>query len=75
MSARASFALYDLVVALTDGGPGLSTEVPAKYVYQYMFSANNIGQGLAASTMMLVTTAIIVVPWAYFEFGRKGRRA
>jgi glucose/mannose transport system permease protein len=67
--------LYDLVVALTDGGPGISSEVPAKYVYQYMFSANNIGQGLAASTMMLVTTAIIVVPWAYFEFGRKGRRA
>ncbi len=66
--------LYDLVVALTDGGPGISSEVPAKYVYQYMFSANNIGQALAASTMMLLTVAIVVVPWAYYEFGR-GRRA
>ncbi|HEY9009497.1 MAG TPA: sugar ABC transporter permease [Devosia sp.] len=67
--------LYDLVVALTDGGPGISSEVPAKYVYQYMFSGGNLGQALAASTMMLVTVLIIVIPWAYLEFGGKGRRS
>ena len=61
--------LYDLVVALTNGGPGISSEVPAKYVYDYMFTAGNIGQGLAASTMMLVTVMIIIIPWAYLEFG------
>jgi glucose/mannose transport system permease protein len=65
--------LYDLVVAQTDGGPGISSEVPAKYVYDYMFSAQNLGQGFAASTMMLVTVAIILVPWAYLEFGGKRR--
>lgn len=67
--------LYDLVVALTDGGPGISSEVPAKYVITYMFGAGNIGQGLAASTMMLLTVLIIVIPWAYLEFGGKGRRS
>lgn len=66
--------LYDLVVALTNGGPGISSEVPAKYVYDYMFGGGNIGQGLAASTMMLLTVLIIMVPWAYLEFGGKGRR-
>jgi glucose/mannose transport system permease protein len=64
--------LYDLVVAQTSGGPGNASEVPAKYVYDYMFQAQNLGQGFAASTMMLLTVAIIVVPWAYLEFG--GRR-
>ncbi len=64
--------VYDLVVAQTSGGPGISSEVPAKYVYDYMFQAQNLGQGFAASTMMLVTVAIIIVPWAYLEFG--GRR-
>jgi len=66
--------LYDLVVALTDGGPGISSEVPAKYVYQYMFSGGNLGQALSASTMMLLTVLIIIVPWAYLEFGGKGQR-
>jgi len=65
--------VYDLVVALTSGGPGISSEVPAKYVYDYMFLAQNLGQGFAASTMMLITVVIVVVPWAYLEFGKKRR--
>jgi glucose/mannose transport system permease protein len=65
--------LYDLVVAQTSGGPGIASEVPAKYVYDTMFLAQNLGQGFAASTMMLVTVMIVVVPWAYFEFGGKRR--
>ncbi|WP_337183150.1 sugar ABC transporter permease [Shinella sp.] len=65
--------VYDLVVAQTSGGPGIASEVPAKYVYDYMFQAQNLGQGFAASTMMLVTVAIIIVPWAYLEFGGRKR--
>jgi glucose/mannose transport system permease protein len=63
--------VYDLVVAQTSGGPGISSEVPAKYVYDYMFQAQNLGQGFAASTMMLLSVIIVVVPWAYLEFGRR----
>lgn len=66
--------VYDLVVAQTSGGPGHASEVPAKYVYDYMFSAQNLGQGFAASTMMLVTVLIVVVPWAYLEFGGRNKR-
>ncbi len=65
--------LYDLVVAQTSGGPGNASEVPAKYVYDYMFQAQNLGQGFAASTMMLLTVAIIIIPWAYLEFGGRKR--
>jgi glucose/mannose transport system permease protein len=65
--------VYDLVVAQTSGGPGIASEVPAKYVYDYMFQAQNLGQGFAASTMMLLTVAIIVIPWAYLEFGGRKR--
>jgi glucose/mannose transport system permease protein len=63
---------YDLVVAMTGGGPGISSTFPAVYVYEFMF-VRNLGQGLAASTMMLVTVAVIIIPWAYFEFGRRNR--
>ena len=65
--------LYDLVVAQTGGGPGLASEVPAKYVIQYMFRAQNLGQGFAASTMMLCSVVIILIPWAYLEFGGRKR--
>lgn len=63
--------VYDLVVAQTGGGPGIASEVPAKYVYDAMFHKQNLGQGFAASTIMLLTVAIIVIPWAYLEFGGK----
>jgi len=63
--------LYDLVVAQTNGGPGISSEVPAKYVINYMFQAQNLGQGFAASTMMLCSVIVILIPWAYLEFGGK----
>jgi glucose/mannose transport system permease protein len=65
--------VYDLVVAQTSGGPGIASEVPAKYVYDTMFLSQNLGQGFAASTMMLLSVIIVVVPWAYLEFGRRRR--
>lgn len=62
--------LYDLVVAMTSGGPGgNASQVPAMYVYDYMFQAQNLAQGFAASTMMLLSVLIVLIPWAYLEFG------
>ena len=65
--------VYDLIVAQTGGGPGIASEVPAKYVYDAMFLSQNLGQGFAASSIMLLTVVIVVVPWAYLEFGGKKR--
>jgi glucose/mannose transport system permease protein len=65
--AAGAVRIYDLVVALTDGGPGISTTVPAQYVYKFLFSGN-IGQGLAAATVMLMVSAVILIPWVYVEF-------
>ncbi|MDC0912610.1 sugar ABC transporter permease [Paracoccaceae bacterium] len=65
--------VFDLIVAQTGGGPGIATEVPAKYVYDLMFQAQNLGQGFAASTMMLLTVMLVVVPWAMLEFGGSKR--
>ncbi|MEM6760079.1 MAG: sugar ABC transporter permease [Pseudomonadota bacterium] len=63
--------VYDLVKAQTNGGPGIASEVPAKYVIDMMFNNLNLGQGFAASTMMLVSVAVILIPWAYLEYGKK----
>lgn len=65
--------VYDLVVAQTSGGPGIASEVPAKYVIDKMFGSQNLGLGFAASTMMLLSVLVILIPWAYLEFGGKRR--
>lgn len=65
--------VYDLVVAQTSGGPGVASQMPALYVMDKMFKDQNLAQGFAASSMMLLTVAIVLIPWAYFEFGSKKR--
>ncbi len=65
--------VYDLVVAQTSGGPGIASEVPAKYVYDKMFLGQNLAQGFAGSTMMLLSVLVVLIPWAYLEFGGKKR--
>ena len=68
--------LYDLVVAMTRGGPGIASEVPAKFVMDHLFERNNIGLATAAATMMLVTVVCVLTPWFYARYARpKGRRA
>ncbi|MFY0594802.1 MAG: sugar ABC transporter permease [Cognatishimia sp.] len=63
--------VYDLVVAQTAGGPGIASDVPAKYVYDSLFQRQNLGQGFAASTMMLVMVIIIIIPYLYLQYGGK----
>lgn len=73
--AIATVKSYDLVVALTNGGPGRATEVPAKYVMNYLFDRQNIGLACAASTVMLVTVLAVLAPWVYAEHIRPARKA
>jgi glucose/mannose transport system permease protein len=58
---------FDLVIALTAGGPGFSTDLPATFMYAMAFSRGQIGQGAAAAMVMLATIAAIVVPYLYSE--------
>jgi glucose/mannose transport system permease protein len=58
---------FDLVMALTAGGPGYATDVPATFMYVMSFNRGQIGLGAASATMMLATIAAIVVPYLYSE--------
>jgi glucose/mannose transport system permease protein len=66
--------LYDLVVAMTLGGPGIATEVPAKFVMDHLFERNNIALGTAAATIMLITVVIVLAPWIYARYVRPQER-
>ena len=62
---------FDLVMALTAGGPGFSTDVPATFMFVMSFTRGQIGLGAASATMMLATVAAIVVPYLYSELRTK----
>lgn len=62
---------FDLVMALTAGGPGYATDLPATFMYTMAFSRGQIGLGAASATVMLATIAAIVVPYLYSELRAK----
>jgi glucose/mannose transport system permease protein len=53
---------YDVIVAMTNGGPGQSTYVPAYFTIQALSAKGNLGFASAAAVMMLVITAVIFLP-------------
>nr|WP_319389169.1 sugar ABC transporter permease [uncultured Cohaesibacter sp.] len=58
---------FDLVVALTNGGPGYSSTLPANFMYEMTFRRNEIGVGAASAIIMLATVVAIMVPYLYSE--------
>lgn len=62
---------FDLIVALTGGGPGFATDVPATFMYTYAFTRGQIGLGSASSMMMLMAVTAIIVPYLYSELREK----
>lgn len=69
--AHLSIKSFDLVMALTAGGPGYATDVPATFMFVMSFTRGQIGLGAASATMMLATVAAIVVPYLYSELRAK----
>ncbi len=69
--AHMAIKSYDLVIALTGGGPGTATELPATFMYSYTFTRNQMGVGAASAVIMLMTIAAIMVPFIYSELREK----
>ncbi len=71
--AHLAIKAYDLIVALTGGGPGQATELPATFMYSYTFTRNQMGIGASSAIIMLVMIFSIIVPYLYSEI-RGGKR-
>ncbi|HZX26714.1 MAG TPA: sugar ABC transporter permease [Telluria sp.] len=65
--AHIAIKSFDLVMALTAGGPGTSSTVPAVFMYQYTFTRGQLGLGAASAMMMLATVMAVLVPMMYLE--------
>jgi glucose/mannose transport system permease protein len=58
---------FDIVAVMTSGGPGDSSEVPAKFIIDHLFQRNNIGLASAASVVMLITVFTVLMPLLYWR--------
>ncbi|HMS96484.1 MAG: sugar ABC transporter permease [Tabrizicola sp.] len=65
---------FDLVVAMTNGGPGTATEVPAKFVIDHIQIRANVGLAMAGATVMLISVVAALAPWVYVQKRRKEAR-
>ena len=70
--AHMAIKSYDLVIALTNGGPGRSTWLPSVFMYQYTFTRNEMAVGAASAVLMLVAIGVVVLPYLFSEM-RKAR--
>lgn len=69
--AHLAIKSFDLVIALTGGGPGFATDLPATYMYAMAFSRGDIGQAAASAMIMMMIVFSIVVPYLYSELRSK----
>ena len=67
--AHLSIKSYDLIVAMTDGGPGTSTWTPAFFMQKFTFGRNEMGMGAASAIIMMMMIFAIIVPYLYSELG------
>ena len=70
--AHLAIKSFDLVVALTGGGPGYATDMPATFMYAFAFQRSELGVAAASATIMLMTITAIIVPYLYSELRKTG---
>ncbi len=63
---------YDLVIAMTSGGPGRATEMPATFMYSFTFTRNQMGVGATSAVIMLMLIASLIVPYIFAEVRGRG---
>ena len=70
-----SIKSYDLIIALTSGGPGTSSDMPAVFMTQFAFNRSEIALASSSAMMMFLTVAAIIIPYLYSELRREdGKR-
>jgi len=72
---QSAIKIFDLVVALTGGGPGIATTVPSIYVYDLIFQRGQMAEGAAAAMMILFVLSFVLVPYTIWSNWRLRREA
>jgi multiple sugar transport system permease protein len=69
-----TFNTFDMVMALTGGGPGQSTDVIALNIYNTIFTGSNLGQGSANAVVLLGLNAVMTIIYVWFMGRQEGKQ-
>jgi glucose/mannose transport system permease protein len=72
---QSAIKTFDLVRALTGGGPGISTNLPTLVVYDFMFQRSELGRGSAAAVLMLLSLVVVLAPYGLFVRWQRQKQA
>jgi len=72
--ATAVVKAFDVVVAMTQGGPGTASDLPAKFIMDHLFGRANIALASAGAMVLLATVLALVAPLLYVR-GHAARKA
>jgi glucose/mannose transport system permease protein len=67
----AAFKTFDLVVVLTNGGPGHSSVLPTFYMFDRFFVREQMGLGAAGGSIILMMCIAVAVPYIVNELSRQ----
>lgn len=62
-----ALGVFNIVYAMTGGGPADSTQVLATWMYEQMYSFSNLGLGAAISWVLVIITAAIAIPYVTYS--------
>lgn len=63
MMLHISLKIFDLIYTMTGSGANFVTDMPALYMYDAAFRANDYAQGAAVAIVMLILIGVIIVPY------------
>ncbi len=66
-----SLKMFDLVFVLTRGGPALASDLPSIFMFETTFKGNQWARGAAVATLMLMASAVVVVPYIRSELRKR----
>lgn len=65
--AHIAIKSFDLVMVLTQGGPGIATDMPATFMYSFSFRYDRLALGAASAVVMYLAVMALMVPYLYRE--------
>jgi len=69
----AAVKVFDAVAAMTQGGPGTASDVPAKFIMDHLFGRANVALASAGAIVLLLTVLALVAPFFYARSRKAGQ--